>query len=190
MSPASGPWPSAPGVSMTAGSPCSAGWPRKTPSRSPSSPVADVRVPVAVRGQRRVRVVDVECAQPLEADRLVDRIEHRATAPPGRVRRSPRRTGGTSRGRRPGAGDRRAARRSSRAPRSSGRSCRRRRRSSPSAATCRPRSARAPVRSRAACARGRPRNRRRGGSRRGRRHVAPIAHAASTVGSSVVVDFS
>jgi len=38
--------------------------------------VADVRVPVSVRGQRSLRVVRVQGAQPFEADVLVDLGEH------------------------------------------------------------------------------------------------------------------
>jgi len=37
----------------------------------------DVRVPVAVRSERRLRVVDVQRTQPVEADRGVDLVEQR-----------------------------------------------------------------------------------------------------------------
>ena len=44
----------------------------------------DVRVPVAVRAERRGAVVDVERAQPVEPDRLVDCGDERRRRPPDR----------------------------------------------------------------------------------------------------------
>ena len=47
--------------------------------------LADVVVPVAVRPERRLRVVHVQRPQPVEADPLVDLAEQRDRAPPRSV---------------------------------------------------------------------------------------------------------
>ena len=73
--------------------------------------LADVRVPVAVRAERRRRVVHVQGAQPVEADPVVHLRHDRVERGRGRSRRSPRPRGGTSRGRRRAAGAGRAGRR-------------------------------------------------------------------------------
>ena len=49
---------------------------KKDPELFAEQALADVVVPVAVRSERRLRVVDVQGAQPLEADPLVDLGEH------------------------------------------------------------------------------------------------------------------
>ena len=43
----------------------------------PDQSLADVRVPVAVRAERRLRVVHVEGAQPVEPDQLVELVQQR-----------------------------------------------------------------------------------------------------------------
>ena len=63
ISPASGPWLSGPGTSSTAGSPWSAGCAEEGAEPLADQPLADVRVPVAVRAERRLRVVDVQSAR-------------------------------------------------------------------------------------------------------------------------------
>ena len=131
---ASGPRFSGPAVSSTAGRPCRRGLDEEHAELLAELALEDVRVPVAVRAERGGGVVDVQRAQPVEADRRVELVEAARRARPGRSRRRRTPRGGTSRGRCRAAGAGRAARRSSRARRSSGRSCRRRRPSSPSAA--------------------------------------------------------
>ena len=72
-----------------------------------------VGVAVAVRAERRRAVVDVQRAQAVEADRRVDLARRPRRARRGRSRRSPRRRGGTSRGRCRAARAARARRRAS-----------------------------------------------------------------------------
>ena len=73
----SGPRPSGPGVSISAGSSSNRGSERngRSPLR-PSSPSPEVRVPVAVGAQRNLGVVDVQAAQPVEAHLGVEVVHH------------------------------------------------------------------------------------------------------------------
>ncbi len=105
--------------------------------------LADVGVAVAVGAQRRLRVVEVQAAEPLAADPLLELGHHRVDARRACGCHSPRRAGGRSPGTRRGAARRRRPRSGRRAPRSSARACRRRRRCSRGAAGS-PRSRRAP----------------------------------------------
>ena len=91
-------------VSVIAGSPANAGWPRNVASPSPISPSADELVPVAVRAERRLRVVHVQDAERGRARSA--RRDPRAPrrAPSGRRRRRRTPTSGTSRGRAPSRG--------------------------------------------------------------------------------------
>ena len=142
-----------------------------------------VRVPVAVRAERRGRVVDVQRAQAVEPDPGVDLVQRPPPPRPARRRRRPRRRGGRSRGRCRAADGRRARRRAPRARRSSGRSCRRRRPSSRAGATSCSEQRSSTSRS-AGTQRSTPafEARRRGASRRGRRRRPPRSRtAASTV---------
>ncbi len=65
---------------VIAGRPANAGWPRKVASPSPMSPVPTQLVPVAVRAERRLRVVHVEDAEAVEADLRVERHRRRRRA--------------------------------------------------------------------------------------------------------------
>ena len=80
---ASAPWPSGPGTSRSAGRPWKAGVGEEDAEAVADQPLADVRVPVAVRAERGGRVVHVQDAEPVEADAAVhlryDLVE------PGRV---------------------------------------------------------------------------------------------------------
>ena len=155
-----GPARSSPGVSSTQGRPSKRG-----AERNAAQPVlaelalADVGVAVAVGAERRLRVVEVQRADPLGAEL---RVEPRRARRPCRRRcgcHSRRRAGGRSPGRRRGARRRRRPRSARRAPRTSARACRRRRRCSRGAAGS-PRSRPAPPRSSRRRARS-PRRRRR-----------------------------
>ena len=115
------------------GAPAVAGGRGSAAMPSPISPSPTVRVPVAVRAERHLRVVQVQRAQPVEADLRVERRRGAPSSPPGRRSRCPTRRGGRSRGRHRGAG---AGSARSRPParRPCARSCRRRRRCSRAAA--------------------------------------------------------
>ncbi len=62
-------------VSVIAGSPANAGWPRNVASPSPMRPLPDELVPVAIRAERRLGVVDVQDADPVEPDTRVEVCE-------------------------------------------------------------------------------------------------------------------
>ena len=78
-----------PGPRATAGRPWSRGCPRNTDSPSPELALADVRVPVAVRAERRRGVVHVQGAQPVEPDPRVHVVERRRPAPSASVTSTP-----------------------------------------------------------------------------------------------------
>ena len=103
-------------------------------------PLADELVAIAVRAERRLRVVHVEDSQPLEPHPSIEVVDCRFERF-GPRRRHPTPTSGTNRGRGRDAGVHRG-RRARRARRPSGRSCRRRRLRSPCRARARRWSAR------------------------------------------------
>ena len=156
MQSASGPLPSCPAVSSTAGSPCSARAAEEGRQALADQPLADVRVAVAIRAELDGRVVDVQRLQARRA-RSTRRARRAARRPRrGRRRRCPSRRGARCRGTRRATGGRRSDRSRAPAPRPSGPSCRRRRRCSRAAARCRRRPARARARAPGRRARGRP----------------------------------
>ena len=79
MSDASGPRLAAP-VSITAGRPCSSGCTNENAEALAHQPGEHAVVPVAVRPQRRLGVVDVQAAQAVEADALIHLIQRRSSS--------------------------------------------------------------------------------------------------------------
>ena len=82
ISSASGPWSSAPGDLEQRGQALEGGMAEEDAEPLAELALEDVRVPVAVRPERRLRVVQVQAAQPVEADVAVELLDERVERVP------------------------------------------------------------------------------------------------------------